>query len=84
MTYVVTTLRGIRGTRDYETEYLAAIRYDRYRTGDTHTHDSTPDLDDAFKFQTLEAAYMAAVFIGGQIKELDPLPPGVYVSGETK
>ena len=71
MAYVVTTLRGIRGTPNYETEYLSAIRYDRYRTGNTNTHDSTPNLEDAFRFQTLAAAEIAAVFVGGEVVDLD-------------
>lgn len=78
MTYVVTTLRGTHGTPQCVTEYLSAIRYDRYRMGDSHTHTSHPDLDGAFKFQTLAAAEMAAVFVGGEVLGIEDLTPGYY------
>lgn len=71
MTWVVTTLRGIRGTPGSVEEYLVCIRYDRYRTGDSNTHESSPDLDDAFKFSMLSAAEVAAVFVGGSVSTLN-------------
>lgn len=71
MSYVVTVLKGIKGTPNDELEYLCAIRYDRYQTGDANHHETTPELDDAHVFRTLEAAEMAAVYVGGQVKKLE-------------
>jgi len=72
MIYVVKVLKGIRGTSKSIEEYLCAIRHDRYQTGNTVTHSTSPYLADAFKFDTLAAAEMAAVFVGGKVIE-EPL-----------
>jgi len=69
MIYVVKVWRGIRGTPDNLEEYLCAIRYDRYKTGSAVAHSTSPHLADAFKFSTLAAAEMAAVFVGGKVIE---------------
>lgn len=70
MQYVVKVEKGIRGTPNSESEYLYAIRQDRYQTGNTNTHSTTPLLEDAFKFETLVAAEIAAVFVGGVVRDV--------------
>lgn len=67
--YVVKVRRSVCGTPESHEEYLAAIRYDPYQTGNVNTHCTSPSLDEAFKFQTLAAAEMAAVFVGGWVYE---------------
>lgn len=71
MLYVVVTERAFRGSPECHDEYLTSIRYDRYRTGDTRTHHSTTCIEEAFRFQTLAAAEMAAVFVGGRVEEIE-------------
>lgn len=70
MSYVVRVLRGIPRTPTDVEEYLSAIRHDRYQTGHSRTHETTPHVEDAFMFETLAAAEMAAVFVGGIVEEL--------------
>lgn len=70
MPYVVRVYRSNRGSPEVFDEYLDTIRHDRYQSGNTITHTSTPEREDAFKFQTLAAAEFAAVFVGGRIEEV--------------
>jgi len=72
MIYVVKVLKHIKGTLKHSEEYLCAIQYDRYQTGDAVTPLISPYLSDAFRFDTLAAAEMAAVFVGGKVIE-EPL-----------
>ncbi len=70
MAYVVKVIRCNRGDPQELEEYLCAIRYDRYQTGSTNTHLSSPDRDEGFRFETLAAAEMAAVFVGGDVEPI--------------
>jgi hypothetical protein len=75
MTYIVKVYRGIKHTPKYETEYLVSIRGDAYQAGNVTTHITTADVEDAFRFHTLEAAEMAAVFVGGEVVEEEETQP---------
>jgi len=75
--YIVSVQHVDRVTHTSRTEYLCAIRYDRYQNGNITTHSTVTDVTDAFKFRTLAAAEMAAVFVGG-----DAVVKKVGVQGE--
>lgn len=68
MKYVVKVLRSNRGDPKTFEEYLVALRSDQYQTGTTDTHETSPVKEEAFVFETLAAAEMAAVFVGGKVE----------------
>lgn len=70
MPYVVVLDRDYR--RDWQSnieEYLFAIRRDPYRFD--AKYETTPTLSGAFIFESLSAAEMAAVFVGGKVKFIE-------------
>lgn len=65
--YVVQVARSYPGSPAIHDEYLTAIRYDRYQTGEARSHSTSRDIGEAFPFQTRAAAEVAAVFVGGDV-----------------
>ena len=68
MTYVVIKEVRISPVKN-EKQYLSCLSYDPYNKGNGDVL-TVYDKDDAFKFSTLEAAEMAAVWVGGQVKTI--------------
>jgi hypothetical protein len=52
-----------------EKQYLVAISYDPYNRGNGEVL-TVCEKDDAFVFSTIEAAEMAAVWVGGEVVAL--------------
>lgn len=69
--YVVKVNCSDRGNPHIYEEYLCCIRRDQYKTANPNTHETTPDIDEAFQFKTLAAAEIAAVFVGGEVLPIE-------------
>lgn len=69
MPYVVRVERRSTASMRVASDYLVAIRWDPYQTGNPTPILTATDRSEAFEFQTLAAAEMAAVFVGGKVEE---------------
>lgn len=55
-------------------EYLVSIAYQTYSEGRSESIMTTLGKSDAFRFRTLAAAEMAAVYVGGRVRDWAECP----------